>query len=263
MDNNPKTIREVIQGLSKPLTISSRPAIKEPYSGPCSEDCEICHGIGWIHHDRQPGEAGFGQLDLCPNATKRHTQNRCGLYYDEVEDLNWSQIRPFSASTTLASDAVKEVIERGYGLVYLWGDHGLAKTLILKIAVAETVRRGAQGFYALVSDVLDEIRDAYSETDPAESAVERIERLTSSYLLCLDELERISETGWAKEKVFQILDRRHVSAIRQETITLIASNTSPANLSPALADRFSDGRHKVIQVTGASARPHMSEGFRY
>lgn len=261
----PTKIKDVLDKVAQETVSSLTKAVpRTTYTGICRPDCNICNGLGWVKLScsLDPSDEDFGRLHLCPNAKNRHLKVRCGLYQDEVDELDWSKIRKFGNSVEIA-DSVKAILERGYGLAYMWGGHGLAKTLIQKVAVAVSVRAGKQAYYAMASDILDQIRDAYNETDPRDSALERLERWSSTYLLCIDELERISETGWAKEKVFQLLDRRHVSAIRQETITIIASNSSPDDLDSALADRFRDGRHSIFRMHGKSARPSMPDGFRY
>ena len=36
-------------------------------TGFCSDNCEICGGIGWIRRNREITDPEFGSLELCPN----------------------------------------------------------------------------------------------------------------------------------------------------------------------------------------------------
>lgn len=255
-------LKEKIAAKAPPSSGERR--FKPPYSGPCREGCPTCSGLGWVRANADPFSEDFGHLVLCPESPhkNRFTNAKTGLSLNEEQALRWELIKPLSKARQVAAQ-VREIVERGFGLVYLWGAPGLAKTLILKTAVAESARQSNRAAYAFAADILDEIREAYGD-DPRESAQVRLERWSSAYLLAIDEIDRVADTGWAREKMFQLLDRRHIAAIRRDSITLIASNKAPDELrEPALADRFRDSRHQIIHVEGDSARPMMPKDFRY
>jgi DNA replication protein DnaC len=247
-------------GASQPAPERPRPVTV------CAPDCPRCAGVGWMAANVSYGHPDFGRLFPCPNLparTKmRSKDTRTGLKLHEMDSLNWGVIIDH-ANSLKAMRLVQDVLARGYGLVYLWGDVGTAKSLILKIAVAEAVRAGGLAAFALAADILDEIREAYNQDDPRESAASRLERWSELPLLCIDELGRTANTEWAGEKLFQLLNRRHEGAIWQETTTLISSNFDPEKLDRALYDRMRDGRHLIIHMEGDSARPLMRQEDRF
>jgi DNA replication protein DnaC len=238
--------------------------VKPPYDGPCREDCPICHGIGWLRADLPTWHPEFGQAKPCPNVlqTRPYIQARSGITHLEQQMLDWNAV-------TLPNDAmnaapiVRALVERGYGMALLIGRNGLGKSLLLKIAVAVSIRAGRFSAYAQAAAVLDEIRDAYSEDNPQESALERLGRWMESPVLCLDELGRTSNTAWANEKLFQLINQRYTLAVRNEALTLIATNMKFGELSPAIADRFQDSRCVILRFEGDSVRPLIDQSWKF
>ena len=54
--------------------------------------------------------------------------------------------------------------------------------------------------------------------------VRRMEWWTSLDVLAIDELVKVGQTDWARERIFQLLDARYQRAVRQEALTIIAAN---------------------------------------
>lgn len=238
---------------------------RERYTGPCRENCEICGGAGWVRADLPRDHPDFGHLLPCPNipAVNRHKfTGRYGLTIEEQNELSWGSIMPISQAEQI-TEKFKAILQRGYGLVYLHGLYGLGKTLLLKVAVAETIRAGGVAAYANFPDILDDIRAAYDKNDPRDSALERMQRWQTVPLLAIDEFSRANASGWVQEKTFQLLDRRHVDALRWQTVTLIASNEPPATLPQYLADRLADGRHMILEISGKSVRSEMTTDYKF
>jgi hypothetical protein len=48
-------------------------------------------------------------------------------------------------------------------------------------------------------------------------------------LLALAEIERVNPTEWARERVFQLLDRRYAAAEAERSVTLFAGNSPPSD----------------------------------
>ena len=83
----------------------------------------------------------------------------------------------------------------------------------------------------------------------------------------VDEIERVKNTEWARERIFQIIDRRYSAAEVRRSVTLMASNSSPDDLDGYLASRACDGRFKVryedaldvVYLHGDSAVSHSGD----
>jgi DNA replication protein DnaC len=160
-----------------------------------------------------------------------------------------------------AKKTIQAALERGYGWVYLYGGYGTAKTTMLRVAVAESLRAGLDATYTRMVDMLDEIRAAYDHNKPQEEATRRIRRWMELPVLALDEIEKTQETGFIVERRFQILDHRYEAATRQRAgVTLIAGNVAPEKLGGALGSRIADGRFTVVHITAVDGRPFMKDG---
>jgi hypothetical protein len=228
----------------------------------CKPDCDICGGIGYIRYDLEPHHPMFGKVQLCPNVDRWTLPyaRQFGITKEESEQLTWRSILSVNGADK-ASKAAAEMLERGYGWLYLWGNHGLGKTLVLKTAVAAWIRNyNGNGCYARMSEVIDHLRAAYTAKDQPFSVAseERLEWWTNVPLLAIDEIERLRSTEFATEKQFIMFDRRYESALARQTMTILACNSAPSELPAELADRVYDGRFEVIRLEGQSLRHGMT-----
>ncbi len=227
-------------------------------TSPCLPGCSICGGQGWMRCDVPVGHPNFGKLVLCPNASllRLPIANQYGLAPDESRSLNWDQVLE-RGNVLKAVSVIQQILLRGYGWVYLWGSFGQGKTLILKIAVAETLRQRQFASYVRMTEMVDNLRAAFDAQNPSAEAERRLEWWTDLPVLAVDEIDRLRQTAYAAEQQFLLLDRRYEQALRQRSITLLAANTAPEQLPGYLADRILDGRFTIVRLTGDSARLGM------
>jgi DNA replication protein DnaC len=231
----------------------------------CNPSCETCGGIGYVRWDVPIDHPSFGKLARCPNTNPKKRDpgflRRYGLSPDEIK-MDWNSIIPVRDSNIAeVVTQVKEVFERGYGWIYLWGTFGIGKTLIQKITVAASIRAGKEAVYIRMAEIMDMLRDGYQ----ADNFSDRMETLQKFPVLCIDEFDRVAEKktdgiSWVSEKRFTLMDVRYVSAGRGETLTIMTGNKNPAQLvfdDGYLSDRIHDHRFLVLEVTGESLRPGM------
>ena len=220
--------------------------------GQCAADCPVCGGIGWVRYDLPITDPRFGRMEVCPNRMADVLAQESGLECGEL-DAKWGDVANLNNALE-AVRVVQETIERGAGWVTLWGDWGLSKSLILQIAVAESLRSGKPAAYTRMVEILDDLRAAF---DGSESSESRLERWTNVPVLAIDEIEKVKETEYANERRFLLLDRRYQDAIRGNSITIISSNRNPRELPGEICSRIFDGRFAVVHLTGDDVRPMM------
>lgn len=263
-------IDQVAQALKAKMT-ATRPAAKvevAPYNGPCSAgpECPICQGIGWVRQDLPTYHPDFGKLTRCPNVSiwQLAGASNFGMDSDEVAQLSWDSIMPmFDGRALQAAQVVRHILDQGHGWVYIYGDHGQAKTLILKIAIAEQLRANKMAAYANMADVVSHIQRAFDTDDPSTESEHRLQWWADLPLLALDEFNRFNKTQWASTAQFRLMDERNTQAIREKSITLIASNQAPDELDSYYRSRIQDGRFITIPLYGQDARPQMSHQDRF
>jgi DNA replication protein DnaC len=231
-------------------------------------DCQRCAGWGW----RQSRQYQTWFVCECTSEARRAylaaqakpDYSRMGLREDEL-GMDWSLIKPGVSDGIAGAEAVKPKYMQGWGMVFLWGTWGQGKTLIGKILTATGLRDGKRAAYANVATVLDDIRLAFDS--PEHKTTELLRRMdwwTSRDVLFLDEIDKVNGTTWAEERIFQLLDQRYTRAIREEALTVIASNKSDQALDGYLKSRLQDRRlGPAVYMHGPDARKVMPEGMKF
>lgn len=227
----------------------------------CGDNCPVCGGSGYIRNEREVTDPHFGKLDFCPRLDRLSLPStvRLGLTRDELRGLSWQNSITLDRETRPAMETLAGLIKGHAGWIYLWGDYGIAKTLLLKIAVAECNRGGVEAAYVRMSEIMDNIREGYgNDAKGSLDADSRLDWWSCVPILAIDEFDRMRLTDYAEERQFLMMDRRYTSAIRRETSTILAANSPPSSLPGYLQDRISDGRFTVLPIAGQSKRPAAS-----
>jgi DNA replication protein DnaC len=194
---------------------------------------------------------------------------RVGLTADEIRNLTWKLAKKGVNQADQACEVTKHAYVSGHGMVFMYGGYGQGKSLVLKIAVATALNEGKRAAYANLAGVLDDIRIAYDEREnKMTELVRRMEWWASLDVLAIDELDKVGQTEWARERIFQLLDARYQRAIRQEALTVIAANyQSTDELSGYLKSRIEDNRFVangyVIHLRGSDGRKSMPRNWKY
>jgi len=247
--------------LNNPIRPQSTPTVATPRKPKevCDPDCPLCGGIGWIRYETESiYDPNFGKMFHCPNLDPfKIYGSKLGVFEDE-RNLSWQSIVD-NNNVMKAVEVVRKTLKDGYGWVYLWGNYGLAKTLILKIAVVETIKtKIIPSAYVRMAEIIENVRQSFDSEDPSEEAQRRLDFWVDLPVLAIDEFDVVRETPYANEKKFLLMDKRYESACRMKNVTLMASNQPPENYDGYLSDRILDGRFKVIKLTGKSARGMMT-----
>jgi DNA replication protein DnaC len=97
-----------------------------------------------------------------------------------------------------------------------------------------------------VSDLLDHLRATFGSNSMV-SLDRRFEEIRSTPLLVLDALGEQSPTPWANEKLFQLIDYRHLNKLP----TVITTAKYIEDLDPRILSRIKDARLCTICVIKA------------
>ena len=121
------------------------------------------------------------------------------------------------------------------GWLVLLGANGTGKTHLAAAIASHRVEAGDRVAFATVPDLLDELRATF---DPASG--ERFDtmfrRLRDVDVLILDDLGAHQSSGWAQEKLYQLLNYRHLG--RRPTV--VTSDLELTKLEPRIASRLGD-----------------------
>ncbi len=136
-------------------------------------------------------------------------------------------------------------------LVFI-GPSGVGKTHLAAAIANARITLGEPVLFAFTPDLLDRLRASYSseEGDPGFDAL--FEQVRSVPMLVLDDIDAASSGDWAREKLFQIVNARHIDALP----TVFTCHAIPAD--ERLATRLAEGR--VLEL--AAARSSSRGGYR-
>jgi DNA replication protein DnaC len=237
-----------------------------------NSSCQKCGGLGWTFFEKYhrwclcqcTEDRKLAAQEKALSVAKRTALANIGLAEADLT-LSWAAIKPGYSDGIKAVEAVRPAYERGYGMVFLWGTYGQAKTVIGKILVSLAYRSGKTAAYANFLEALDNIRQAFdAQENKTTELIRRMDWWTGRDVLFLDEFDKCNDTPWAVERKFQIVDRCYQRAIREEALTVIASNTADDELDGYIRSRLQDHRvGPVVHLHGPDGRQSMPQGWKH
>ena len=121
------------------------------------------------------------------------------------------------------------------GWLLFIGENGCGKTHLAGATANYRLEHGDTVCFATVPDLLDDLRSTF-----APGASERFDtvfrRLLDVRLLILDDLGAQQSSPWAQEKLYQILNHRHLGAMP----TVVTTNLELKEMEPRIASRLAD-----------------------
>ncbi|MGE3962305.1 MAG: ATP-binding protein [Dehalococcoidia bacterium] len=128
------------------------------------------------------------------------------------------------------------------GWFVLTGGIGCGKTHLAAAIANVRLDQGARVAFATVPDLLDQLRATYAPDAPR-----RYDQLFKSLLevevLILDDLGAQKSSPWAEEKLYQLLNHRHVA----RALTVVTTNKRGSDLEPRIASRLADTAVSLIR----------------
>ena len=210
--------------------------------------CPNCHGSGYLRRDLPLGHPDFGKITACTCRRKDITaQVRDRLYsisnLDELSHLNFDTFSPRGRKGI--GQAQAQSIEWAYNQARLFASHlgswiffsgsyGCGKTHLAAAIANFTVQMGVPTLFLTVPDLLDSLRFAYESSDT--SFEDRFLEIRQIALLVLDDFGTQNSTGWAQEKLFQIINYRYINKLPM----VITSNMSIESIEPRIRSRLLD-----------------------
>ncbi len=207
---------------------------------PASDVCPHCDGAGYYKEAVPVGHANFARLMPC--VCKREEQAR----RDMQRLLELSNLGPLQDKTFESFNQQISGVERAYrralayalnprGWLIMMGNFGCGKTHLAAAIANHLLRDHARVLFAIVPDLLDHLRSTFGPTSEVQYDT-RFEEVRDAQYLILDDLGTENTTGWAREKLYQIINHRYNHAMP----TVITSNCSPKQIDPRIFSRISD-----------------------
>lgn len=221
------------------------------------------HGVGAKYIEHGPNGEGWysGKLeaDQCPACANGRYQDwlmrMSGLSgTDLTVTISTFSRQPGKTEGLKIAHELLAMNRTPSGFYTFRGGFGTGKTHLLKSITNGFRMVGVLARYITAANMLDQIREKYGEEQGTRAVNEIIEDYASYRVLCIDEVDRVQLTPWAKEKLFTLIDSRYND--RDHMLTVLAHNAEiPADLG-YLKSRMSGGI--IVEVAGDDMRPAVS-----
>ena len=136
------------------------------------------------------------------------------------------------------------------GWLLFRGANGCGKTHLAASIANYRLDQGDTVCFANVADLLDELRATYAP-DAAERFDTAFSRLLDVQLLVLDDLGAHQSSPWAEEKLYQLLNHRHLGRMP----TVVTTNVELRQMDRRIASRLADTQiSHVYEITAPDYR---------
>ena len=198
--------------------------------------------------DVEPGHPDFGKLEICScrnrDVTEQVRERLFSLsHLDELKDLTFESFLPRgrkglgdlqATSIEMAFNQARVYAQSLKGWLMLQGAYGCGKTHLAAAIANFAVGMGVPTLFLTVPDLLDMLRFAYSAEDT--TFEERFDEIRNAKLLILDDFGTQNATGWAQEKLFQIVNYRYINKLP----LVVTTNLSLSEIEPRIRSRLQD-----------------------
>lgn len=216
--------------------------------------CPRCKGAGWLRLDLTAGDADFGKIVECP----------CGLVARRKTDMLFGRSRIPAEYADLdlrtypdrriAGDVLDWWREQPSPWLVLVGGLGVGKTGLAISLIKRSLGEGRSAIFRPLVELLSDIRATYRTRDAsAPDEADMVGALKSADVLALDDLGAERCTGWAQERLFEILNHRYNERKR----TVLTTNLSPNELEEHVGERLLariSGMGWVYEIVGPNLR---------
>jgi DNA replication protein DnaC len=249
----PEEIKKTVKKMSGTTPVENIPTtstakLRSKSDLPGDLNCPYCQGSGYYRLDLPVGHPDFGKLHLCTCrqsqlshlATERlfrlsNLSELAHMTFDSFAPRGRIGIPPVQAdSLERAYNQARHFAENLKGWLLLQGGYGCGKTHLAAAVANFVVSLGVPTLFITVPDMLDALRFAYN--DPEATFEERFEEIRRVRLLVLDDFGTQNATGWAQEKLFQIINFRYINQLP----TLITTNLNLEEIEGRLKSRLRD-----------------------
>jgi DNA replication protein DnaC len=242
-----ETIKHLASATSRTKSKSSS-AVEQVNDLPGDPNCPHCHGVGYLRTDVPVGHPDFGRLQVCvcrrASVTNAVRERLFALsHLDELKDLTFETFKPRGPkglgemqanSLEIAFNQARHYAGSLNGWLLLLGGYGCGKTHLAAAVANYAVNMGVPTLFLTVPDLLDTLRFAYNDEDT--TFEERFEEIRNAKLLVLDDFGTQNATGWAQEKLFQIINYRYINKLPTVVTTNLAIDEIEARIRSRLAD---------------------------
>ncbi|MCH8814836.1 MAG: ATP-binding protein [Chloroflexi bacterium] len=210
--------------------------------------CTRCGGAGFVRRTVRLGHPDFGKAFPCECTQDEKEDERLErlqrysnlgpltrLTFDNLIPRGRSPSSAHQESFSSAVEAARTFSEKPSGWLVLTGTSGCGKTHLAAAAAGRCIERGHAALFMVVPDLLDHLRAAYQPGSEV-AYDELFDLVRNAPVLVLDDLGVQSQTSWADEKLFQLINHRYNAQLP----TIFTTNLELAAFDQRLQTRLGD-----------------------
>ncbi|HJR79566.1 MAG TPA: ATP-binding protein [Anaerolineales bacterium] len=237
-----ETLKKIVANTSKANTpTTSSTSLGDP-------NCPHCGGLGYLRADVPIDHPNFGRLQICvcrQRDVSEQVRNR--LYslshLEELKGLTFESFQPRGQtglgemqanSLEMAFNQARHYAQNLNGWLLLRGGYGSGKTHLAAAISNFAVGMGVPTLFLTVPDLLDMLRFSYDSEDT--TFERRFDEIRNAPLLVLDDFGTQNVTGWAQEKLFQIINFRYINKLPLVVTTNLGLDDIEARIRSRLTD---------------------------
>jgi DNA replication protein DnaC len=217
--------------------------------------CPMCKDHGFVRREVPIGDPDFGRAIPCEcriGELRDRLRRRSNLgplasrSFDSfrTDGRDGTLSEPSRRKAEAALEVCRSYAEAPVAWLVLAGPSGCGKTHLAAAIAGRQIELGVEVFFTVVPDLLDHLRATYAPGSDV-TYDELFESVRNAPLLILDDLGTQSETSWAQEKMFQVLNHRFNS----ELPTVITTNHPVDELEERLRARLKNKESaRIIEV---------------
>ena len=163
---------------------------------------------------------------------------------DELKELTFDTFQPRGRKGLgeMQANSLEMAFNQAYhyakslnGWLLLRGGYGCGKTHLAAAIANYAVGMGVPTLFLTVPDLLDMLRFSYDSEDT--TFENRFNEIRNASLLVLDDFGTQNATGWAQEKLFQVINYRYINKLPLVVTTNLSLDELDARFRSRLADR--------------------------
>lgn len=220
--------------------------------------CPTCRGTGWLRLDLPAGAHDFGKIVECGCgivvARRANVYQAASRIPAEYADLDLSTY----PDQRIASDIADWWYEPPAHWLMISGDLGVGKTGLEIGLVKKALASGKSALYRPFVELLSDIRATYRSRDASEpDEADLVGACKAVDVLALDDMGAERVTGWAQERLFEILNHRYNERRR----TILTTNLGPGEMEAHVGDRILariNGMSWMYEIVGPNLRERAS-----